>query len=358
MSPKLKIGIDFGGCLSIHDGENTHSEHRKTEINMPGCLDILHQLKKDGHDLYLISFCGKSRAEETKKAIDAIIPSIFTKLFFVKDKKYKKFICEFINCDVMIDDNLNILVDISYFFEKSIAKKSHVSLLWYKGDPNFEDNSKTRIKNIHEVKTWTDIYEYCSYPFLIKNTKIKINSENTKNICQNTKNISQNDIEKYIYPMISDDPDHEYNKAQEIIQGLYLGPHQSSVDHKWLEEMDIKYNINLDKRDHLVITSDTCIDRFFIDIEDSKTCDIMSHFDKCNNYIDNVFESKGKVLVNCHAGISRSATIVAAYLIKKNKISPDEALKIIQEKRLCVLPNVGFLKQLDQYFDLINKDIS
>jgi protein-tyrosine phosphatase len=43
-------------------------------------------------------------------------------------------------------------------------------------------------------------------------------------------------------------------------------------------------------------------------------------------------------------GISRSATLVIAYLIKKNLIGAREALKYVEERRAIVFPNNGFLK--------------
>lgn len=56
------------------------------------------------------------------------------------------------------------------------------------------------------------------------------------------------------------------------------------------------------------------------------------------------------------AGISRSVTIVTAYLIKKFKYSLQEVLHIMQRKRskvrpqiIQVNPNRGFVEQLRQY---------
>jgi protein-tyrosine phosphatase len=56
------------------------------------------------------------------------------------------------------------------------------------------------------------------------------------------------------------------------------------------------------------------------------------------------------------AGISRSVTIVTAYLIKKFKYSLEEVLHIMQRKRSKVIPslkqvnpNRGFVEQLRNY---------
>ena len=58
--------------------------------------------------------------------------------------------------------------------------------------------------------------------------------------------------------------------------------------------------------------------------------------------------STGGVLVFCDAGRSRSATIVAAYLIKECAMNRVVALQTIQAVR-SVNPNPGFIRQLDKY---------
>ena len=49
-------------------------------------------------------------------------------------------------------------------------------------------------------------------------------------------------------------------------------------------------------------------------------------------------------------GISRSATIVCAYLIATMRMTPHEALAAVREKRGIVSPNMGFLRQLEEYY--------
>ena len=48
-------------------------------------------------------------------------------------------------------------------------------------------------------------------------------------------------------------------------------------------------------------------------------------------------------------GISRSATVVCAYLIATTAMQPHEAVEFLQAKREIVCPNAGFRRQLDVY---------
>jgi hypothetical protein len=48
-------------------------------------------------------------------------------------------------------------------------------------------------------------------------------------------------------------------------------------------------------------------------------------------------------------GISRSTTIVIAYLVATTRMTPREALATVQSKRAIVRPNPGFMSQLEEY---------
>jgi hypothetical protein len=49
-------------------------------------------------------------------------------------------------------------------------------------------------------------------------------------------------------------------------------------------------------------------------------------------------------------GISRSSTVVIAYLIATTNMTPREALTFVQSKRTIVRPNRGFMSQLQEYY--------
>lgn len=54
----------------------------------------------------------------------------------------------------------------------------------------------------------------------------------------------------------------------------------------------------------------------------------------------------GKVLVHCTVGVSRSATLVLAYLMIRQNLTLVEAIKTVKDHR-GVIPNRGFLRQLN-----------
>jgi len=54
-------------------------------------------------------------------------------------------------------------------------------------------------------------------------------------------------------------------------------------------------------------------------------------------------------LVHCHAGVSRSTTVVVAYLMVRKRWPLQKALHFVKKKRYIVEPNFGFLEQLCQF---------
>jgi len=84
-----------------------------------------------------------------------------------------------------------------------------------------------------------------------------------------------------------------------------------------------------------------------IDVLDLPSQNIRKHFDKAFQFIDDALHIKNNnVLVHCSAGISRSPTIVLAYMIKKYNMKLDEAFNEMRQKRQIIDPNISFILQL------------
>ena len=73
------------------------------------------------------------------------------------------------------------------------------------------------------------------------------------------------------------------------------------------------------------------------------------HFDATHAWIAKALSEGGVVLVHCRAGVSRSASIVIAYLMKELKLDFNTAYKLVLAARPIVSPNEGFEKQLRFY---------
>jgi len=86
-----------------------------------------------------------------------------------------------------------------------------------------------------------------------------------------------------------------------------------------------------------------------VPIRDVESEDIKSHLKQTTQFIDDAVKSGGKVLIHCVYGISRSATIVAAWIMSRNGYTVDEAIHFLKKKRDCVDPNPAFRDQLEQF---------
>ena len=84
-------------------------------------------------------------------------------------------------------------------------------------------------------------------------------------------------------------------------------------------------------------------------MRDSPDQDLLSFLDDCVNHIEDVCQNDGHILVHCVAGVSRSASVCIAYLVKYKRMSLKKAYYHVFNKRPCIFPNFGFWRQLVEY---------
>jgi len=117
-----------------------------------------------------------------------------------------------------------------------------------------------------------------------------------------------------------------------LLNAAHPGPDNSmTVDCRHIEQSDIVY--------------------LGLQLSDDSTEDIRAVFSQSSRWISESLgppEKASKVLINCWAGISRSATLALAFLIEQRNMDLKQAVKQVKLAR-DVAPNRGFLMQLVQY---------
>ena len=86
---------------------------------------------------------------------------------------------------------------------------------------------------------------------------------------------------------------------------------------------------------------------FRIVAQDSSSENLRQYFDEASTFIH--FHRERRVLVHCAAGVSRSATICIAYLMKYHGLFFEGAYMAVKGARKIICPNTGFLRQLVEY---------
>ncbi|KAG9265526.1 dual specificity protein phosphatase 4 [Astyanax mexicanus] len=142
-------------------------------------------------------------------------------------------------------------------------------------------------------------------------------------------------------------PHHDQGGPVEILPFLFLGSALHASKKDMLDGMGISALLNV---------SSNCPNHFegayqykCIPVEDNHKEDISSWFIEAIEFIDSIKDSNGRVLVHCQAGISRSATICLAYLMKKKRVRLEEAFEFVKQRRSIISPNFSFMGQLLQF---------
>nr|KJB46203.1 hypothetical protein B456_007G352400 [Gossypium raimondii] len=91
--------------------------------------------------------------------------------------------------------------------------------------------------------------------------------------------------------------------------------------------------------------------RMAVPIRDMESENLLDYLDACIDFIDRS-RKEGSVLVHCFAGVSRSAAIIMAYLMRAEQLSQEDALESLKQSCEFVCPNDGFLEQLKMFEEM------
>lgn len=123
---------------------------------------------------------------------------------------------------------------------------------------------------------------------------------------------------------------------------LYLGDWDHACDEQQLEALNIRGILTIHNHPNNLRTR-SHMKHLKIEAPDVDSHDISQHFAQSFDFIEEARAGKYGVLVHCGAGVSRSATLCAAYLMRRRLWTCQQAMMHVVQCRSIVEPNEGFI---------------
>uniref|UniRef100_A0A8C6UJJ8 protein-tyrosine-phosphatase n=1 Tax=Neogobius melanostomus TaxID=47308 RepID=A0A8C6UJJ8_9GOBI len=138
-----------------------------------------------------------------------------------------------------------------------------------------------------------------------------------------------------------------------ILPFLYLGNERDAQDLDLLLRLNIGFVVNVTT--HLPLYHQKAGLRYKrLPATDNSKQNLRQYFEEQRH------ESRSGqgVLVHCQAGVSRSATVVIAYLMKHTLMTMTDAYKYVRSRRPVVSPNLNFMGQLLEFERDLNSGVT
>ncbi|XP_045170245.1 dual specificity protein phosphatase 10-like [Mercenaria mercenaria] len=150
------------------------------------------------------------------------------------------------------------------------------------------------------------------------------------------------------------EPAIETATASQILPFLYLGNERDAANLQRLNDLGVTYVLNVTS--HIPLHFENHGIKYKrIPASDSGQQNLRQYFEEAGLFIDEAREAGAKVLVHCQAGVSRSATITIAFLLRHSRMSMTDAYRFVKSKRQIISPNFNFMGQLLDFEQALNQ---
>jgi hypothetical protein len=274
----------------------------------------------------------------TKNMLSNFHPCIFSLSQIVElnleENSFRKIpeeICEMCHL-VTLNISSNNLVDLPYGLSRlSNLKKLYANFNEFRQiPPVIFDIPNLEILHIQYNK---DITSFPPKDKLEKIKNLNIHIDNSPELIEKWKKY-YNDIQNITIVW-----NHSY--PNNIIDGLYLGGVQSTWNDYVYKYFNITAVFTIGRDLEPLILTDMIHKEYIIDDIDGAKMNFT-----ILDEIHNCLQKGNRCLVHCFAGVSRSTTIVIAYLMKYKQMRLGEAYDLVKLRREQIYPNDGFWKQL------------
>ena len=139
------------------------------------------------------------------------------------------------------------------------------------------------------------------------------------------------------------------NVCSLITDGLYVGGAHIARNAQELKRLGITHVVNCVASQCPCLAAGHGLEYLSFSMRDNGTEDITKYIYTVFSFITAAHEQKGKVLIHCMRGISRSGSLAIAWVIHSCRMALDGALRFCRQRRACISPNATFIMQLSDW---------
>lgn len=136
----------------------------------------------------------------------------------------------------------------------------------------------------------------------------------------------------------------------QVTDSIFVGSSTVAQNGELLKRKEITHIINCASQ---LIAAAPGFEVLNIPMVDGGDENILSHIWKTTTFIINAISKGGRVLVNCIEGVSRSCSVIIAYLMLTENLDYMTAYKIVRKQRRCCSPHPKFMTQLMQLAEIL-----
>ncbi|XP_036744633.1 dual specificity protein phosphatase 22 isoform X3 [Manis pentadactyla] len=136
------------------------------------------------------------------------------------------------------------------------------------------------------------------------------------------------------------------NGMNKILPGLYIGNFKDARDAEQLSKNKVTHILSVHDSARPMLEG---VKYLCIPAADSPSQNLTRHFKESIKFIHECRLRGEGCLVHCLAGVSRSVTLVIAYIMTVTDFGWEDALHTVRAGRSCANPNLGFQRQLQEF---------
>lgn len=137
----------------------------------------------------------------------------------------------------------------------------------------------------------------------------------------------------------------------QIVPNLFIGDETASTNEPLLRSLNVTHVVNVTKRipNWHEKGGERPLKYFQVPVNDHWSENLLPFLPQVIEFIDSARRNDCSALIHCEAGVSRSATIIVAYVMHTFRMKLDDAYEMVRKVKSDICPNFAFMMQLKDF---------